>query len=111
MKKTIFQNLSSSHDAQELKNNHVSKFVRLDVRGGVTVKDAVDSLVREKRHQYEFNGEGLGCRYWVDQQMELLWRDGLWVYASPVLEARKAILVGFPDELQTYPLVVGSYYT
>lgn len=48
-----------------------SKVVQLDVRAGATVREFVNLIVNQKRHQYEFNSEGQGCRYWTDNQIDL----------------------------------------
>ncbi|KAE8413115.1 hypothetical protein BDV36DRAFT_300232 [Aspergillus pseudocaelatus] len=87
-----------------------TKVVRLDVRGGLKVSDFVDLLVKEKRHLYEFNDAGQGCRFWVYHQIDLFWDVGLVVDGGQVEEARRAILVMYP-QMVVYGLVVGEYYS
>ncbi|RDW72411.1 uncharacterized protein DSM5745_07583 [Aspergillus mulundensis] len=86
-----------------------TKIVRLDVRDGLTVKHFVELLESEKRHLFEFNELGQGCRFWVDDQLTLFSEKGLLTNQNQVEEARASILTQYPDEKQ-YPLVVGSYY-
>ena len=90
--------------------NSATKAVRVDVRPGSKVRDFVSLLVNQRRHQYEFNSEGQGCRYWIADQMALFQNVGLFVNGSQITEARNAIRTQYPDQIQ-YPLVVGSYYT
>ncbi|KAB8259387.1 hypothetical protein BDV32DRAFT_124456 [Aspergillus pseudonomiae] len=94
----------------DLRLGTASKTVRLDVREGLKVSDFVDLLVREKRHLYEFNNAGQGCRFWVHHQIGLCWDEGLVVNGVQVEEARSAILVMYP-EMVGYSLVVGEYYS
>ena len=89
--------------------DYATKSMRLDVRPGSRVRDFVNLIVDQKRHQYEFNSEGQGCRFWVDHQIAHVQVAGLFVDEAQVAEARKAILTQYPDEVQ-YPLVVGEYY-
>jgi hypothetical protein len=97
----------------------ITKVVHLDVSRGreLRVCDFVDLLVCEKRHCYEFNAEGQGCRYWVEQQIELFRERGLLApllgdgdEAERVNEAKDAISMEWPGE-RSYPLAVGAYYT
>jgi hypothetical protein len=85
------------------------KAVRLDVPAGIKVHNFVNLLVQRKRHQYEFNKDSQGCRFWTDDQLTLFQTSGLVVNPSQVTEARNAILTQYPDQVR-YPLVVGSYY-
>ncbi|GES58985.1 uncharacterized protein DSM5745_07583 [Aspergillus terreus] len=85
------------------------KVVRLDVLTGRTVRDYVSLLVEHGRDKYEFNDQGQGCRYWVDQQIDLFYQHGFLVSRAQIEEARAAILTQWPDRMQ-YPLVQGGYY-
>jgi hypothetical protein len=100
----------------------ITKAVHLNVgrdAGGreLRVYDFVDLLVGEKRHCYEFNAEGQGCRFWVEHQIGLFRERGL-LSALPgntyemeqVNEAKEAISMEWPGE-RSYPLAVGAYYT
>jgi hypothetical protein len=85
------------------------KVVRLDVLTGRTVRDYVSLLVEHGRDKYEFNDQGQGCRYWVDQQIDLFYQHGFLVSRAQIEEARAAILTQWPGRMQ-YPLVQGGYY-
>ncbi|KAE8372480.1 hypothetical protein BDV26DRAFT_301846 [Aspergillus bertholletiae] len=87
-----------------------TKVARLDVRSGLYVSDFVDLLVRKKRHLYEFNEAGQGCRFGVHDQIDHFWDEGLVVDGRQVEQARSAILVMYPG-LLAYGLVVGEYYS
>ena len=89
--------------------DYATKSMRLDVRPGSRVRDFVNLIVDQKRHQYEFNSEGQGCRFWVDHQIAHVRDAGLFMDEAQITEARNAILIQYPDEVQ-YPLVVGEYY-
>lgn len=71
--------------------------------------DSAVRIVRERRHLYEFDSEGRGCKFWTDHQIELIRDAGLLVDEGQVAEARDAILRQYPDEVR-YPLVVGSHH-
>ncbi|KAK2750679.1 hypothetical protein FQN57_002752 [Myotisia sp. PD_48] len=86
-----------------------TKKVWLDVKDGLKVRDIVELLTGQNRHQYEFNDLGQGCRYWVTDQLRLLKSAQLVTDASQVREASLAILVEHPSGTQ-YPLAVGAYY-
>lgn len=43
----------------------------MEARPDCKARDLVDLLVGQKRHQYEFNAAGEGCRYWATQQIDL----------------------------------------
>lgn len=66
--------------------------------------------MREKRHLYEFDNAGQGCRFWVYHQIGLFLDEGLVVDGGQVEEARRAILVMYPEMVE-YGLVVGEYYS
>lgn len=85
------------------------KAARLDIRPGTTVRDFIDLLVSQKRHQYEFNSEGQGCRYWTNDQINFFWDSGFLVNKSQVTEAKNAIHTEYPSG-KPYEFVVGAYY-
>ena len=85
------------------------KVVKLDIPAGKTVRDLVDLLLEHGREKYEFNGQGQGCRYWTDHQLDLFCEHGLFIDHAQVQEAKAAILTQWPDQVQ-YPLVQGGYY-
>ncbi|PWY69006.1 hypothetical protein BO94DRAFT_590585 [Aspergillus sclerotioniger CBS 115572] len=86
-----------------------TKAFRIDIHPGYKVKDLVDLLTSEGRHQYEFTSEGEGCRFWVDQVVELIAEKGWVVDDKQVGDAREGILIKWPAGGR-YGLVVGRYY-
>ncbi|THC99696.1 hypothetical protein EYZ11_000857 [Aspergillus tanneri] len=44
----------------------------LDVISGLTVAGVLHKLIDHGRHQYEFDVHGVGCRYWVTSQIDLM---------------------------------------
>lgn len=94
----------------DLRVRTATKVVRHDVRGGSKVSEFVDSLVKEKRYLYEFNDSGQGCRFWVYHQIDLFWDEGWVVDGGQAEEARRAILIMYP-QMMRYGLVVGEYYS
>ncbi|PIG88613.1 hypothetical protein AARAC_000490 [Aspergillus arachidicola] len=66
-----------------------TKVVRLDVRGGLKVRDFTI------------------CSFWVYHQIGLFWDEGLVVDGGQVEEVRRAILVMYPEMVE-YRLVVGD---
>lgn len=48
----------------------------MDVRAGLKVGDVVDVLVESGREKYEFDADGVGCRFWVTEVLKLLLRVG-----------------------------------
>lgn len=89
--------------------SEASQVVQLDVAAGVTVRDLVDPLVDQRRHQYEFNAAGQGCWLWTGYQIDLFWGCGLLMHANQIARAKDAMLVEYPSGKQ-YSLVVGAYY-
>lgn len=95
-------------------DNEISTFatkeVKLDVRNDLKVAHFVSLLEGNKRHQYEFNDQGQGCRFWTDDQVLLFQRSGYVTDPAQVAETRAAIRTQYPDQTQ-YPLGVGEYYS
>ncbi|GKZ37782.1 hypothetical protein AbraIFM66950_009540 [Aspergillus brasiliensis] len=85
------------------------KVVRIEARPDCKAGDFVDVILDQKRHQYEFNSAGEGCRFWTTQQIDLFQRSGFLVNPDQVAAAKIAILTKWPSGVG-YPLVVGTYY-
>ncbi|OJJ33890.1 hypothetical protein ASPWEDRAFT_548578 [Aspergillus wentii DTO 134E9] len=81
----------------------------LDIRAGLTVGDVYDRLVENGRHKYEFDSDGVGCRYWVIDQIQLLYRDGIVVDEGQVLRVKEAVCMLWPDRT-VLELDQGVYY-
>jgi hypothetical protein len=90
-----------SHDAV--------KDVSLAVRPGLTVAHVVNSLIASGRHKYEFNQQGVGCRNWVTDQVNILQEQQCAVDGVQCETARQAILKLWPDGTQL-ALDAGAYY-
>lgn len=50
----------------------VRHYATLQTSEGLTVAHMINSLINLGRHRYEFHPEGVGCRKWVMDQVELL---------------------------------------
>jgi hypothetical protein len=83
--------------------------VVLDVKPGLTVRDVVDVLVEEGRERYEFDKDGVGCRFWVTGQLELLLQAGVLVDHVQVEEAMGAVQRLWPEGVDLM-LDQGAYY-
>lgn len=70
----------------------------------------VDMLLVFKRFQYEFDAQGVGCRMWVRDQLDLLARERLLVDWEQVEEVKGDILKFWPGGA---PLEIdrGAYYS
>ncbi|KAL4936507.1 Alpha/Beta hydrolase protein [Aspergillus oleicola] len=86
-----------------------TKDIRLDVRDGSTVRYFVEFPEKEKRHLYEFNSLGQGCRFWVGEQLTLLLKGGLLLDFEQVDQAKEAVLMQWRGKSR-YPPVLGGYY-
>lgn len=80
----------------------------LDVVPGLTVAGVYEKLV-DGRHKYEFDSKGVGCRFWVTEQMDLLLRLGVVTDEKHVSAAKEGILLLWPDQTPN-PLDQGAYY-
>jgi hypothetical protein len=87
----------------------VIKPVKLTVRPGLTVQNVIDLLTSNGRHKYEFNKQGVGCRYWTTDQVNLLEQRQFAVDHAQCEAARQAILKLWPDETHLV-LDAGAYY-
>ncbi|PWY80793.1 hypothetical protein BO94DRAFT_537003 [Aspergillus sclerotioniger CBS 115572] len=90
-----------SHDAE-------TEF-RLDVVPGLTVTKIIEHLTDHGRHNYEFDSNGVGCRYWVTDQINLLYELGVFTDSSQVDAAKDGIRKLWPEKT-AHPLDQGSYY-
>lgn len=90
-----------SHDAQ-------TRFY-LKVRSELTVADFYNTLVQRNRHKYEFDSNGVGCRYWTNSQLDLLLQAGIVTESQEVAAAKDGILKLWPDGT-SLPLDQGAYY-
>jgi hypothetical protein len=90
-----------SHDAQ-------AQFA-LDVIPGLTVAHIHDKLIQHGRHRYEFDANGVGCRCWTSNQIDLLHQLQLITKESQVSAAKNGILKLWPDQTPL-PLDQGAYY-
>ncbi|KAL4778304.1 hypothetical protein BJX76DRAFT_366495 [Aspergillus varians] len=75
----------------------------------ITVKDVHDLLIENGRHKYEFDYRGVGCRFWVTEQVDLFYRTGFVVNKAQV-EAMKTAVVKLWPEQTRLELDQGAYY-
>ncbi|KAJ5353812.1 hypothetical protein N7541_006376 [Penicillium brevicompactum] len=99
----VISELSSatSPDAQ-------TRFV-IDVVPGVSVEKIMDVIADSGKHKYEFDEQGVGCRYWTTDLIDLIHEQGITTNASQILDAKAGILTLWPDETPL-PLDQGAYY-
>ncbi|KAL2802189.1 hypothetical protein BJX63DRAFT_426256 [Aspergillus granulosus] len=90
-----------SHDAQ-------AQF-KLDIPANLKVKSIHDLLVQNGRHKYEFDSNGVGCRFWTMDQLDLLHQNLLITNEAQLVAAKEAILKLWPDQTPLR-LDQGSYY-
>jgi hypothetical protein len=53
-------------------SNNAVHNVTLQTPPDLTVANVINSLINSGRHRYEFHPEGVGCRKWIMDQMNLL---------------------------------------
>ena len=84
-------------------------FFPLDIIPDLTVGDVYDTLARHGRLNYEFDDNGVGCRYWTMQQIELLRDLGFVTSLDQVDAATSGISTLWPNWT---PLALdrGTYY-
>ncbi|GLA63203.1 hypothetical protein AtubIFM55763_009841 [Aspergillus tubingensis] len=82
---------------------------KLHVPPNLKVKDVYNLLMQNDRHKYEFDSAGVGCRYWVTDQLGLLQHQGLLVDPEEVTAAKNGIVLLWPDQTPL-PLDQGAYY-
>lgn len=73
----------------------------MDVAPGRTllVRDVLDLLVENGRHRYEFDERGVGCRFWVTEQLELFFRCGILGDWDQVEAVKAAVRTLWPDKV------------
>ncbi|OGM48032.1 hypothetical protein ABOM_002827 [Aspergillus bombycis] len=71
--------------------------VGVDVRAGLTVGDVVDVVVGSGREKYEFDADGVGCRFWVTEVLGLLRRVGVLVDGQQVERAKGMVKRLWPE--------------
>lgn len=101
-------NLVISNLASKIPDTAETPF-NLSVRSNLTVADVYNTLLEHGRHKYEFDSEGVGCRYWTNGQLDLLLQQQILTNAQEVIAAKAGILKLWPEET---PLALdqGAYY-
>ncbi|BDD62081.1 hypothetical protein AAWM_04648 [Aspergillus awamori] len=81
----------------------------LRVTPGLKVRHVYDLLIQNGRHKYEFDSNGVGCRFWTTDQINLLHQHRLITDTAQVTAAKNGILKLWPDQT---PLELdrGAYY-
>ncbi|CRL28557.1 unnamed protein product [Penicillium camemberti] len=89
-------------------NDAQAEFV-IDVIPGLLVSQIYDLLVENGRHKYEFDTDGVGCRYWTLGQIDLLHQVQFATNMNQITAARSAIQKLWPEQT---PLALdqGAYY-
>ncbi|KAJ0415825.1 hypothetical protein BJY00DRAFT_292944 [Aspergillus carlsbadensis] len=74
----------------------------LDLAPGreITVNDILELLVQNGRHQYEFDFRGVGCRFWVTQQVDLFHARGVVGDREQVETVKAAVKTLWPDRTE-----------
>lgn len=81
----------------------------LDVIPGLTVAGVLHKLTEHGRHRYEFDSKGVGCRFWVTNQIDLFSQIALLVNLKQCAATKAAIATLWPDRTPL-PLDRGAYY-
>ncbi|CAG8057719.1 unnamed protein product [Penicillium salamii] len=102
-------NLVVSESASETETDAQEKF-HLDVAAGLTMGDILGAITRNGRHKYEFDENGVGCRFWTTDLIDLLYQHQIATDATQVARAKAGILKLWPDQT---PLALdqGAYYS
>ncbi|CAG8184088.1 unnamed protein product [Penicillium nalgiovense] len=101
-------NLIISELPYEISRDAQAQFI-LDVTTGLSVRQVVGEITRYGRHKYEFDANGVGCRCWTTDQINLLYQLQFLSNASQVTAAKAGILKLWPDQTPL-PLDQGAYY-
>lgn len=88
--------------------NTEAQFV-VDVEPGLSVRQVYDCIVENGRHKYEFDENGVGCRNWVTDQLDLFYQAELLIDDGQIAEAKAGILTQWPSQ-RFNPLDKGAYY-
>lgn len=81
----------------------------LGVAPGLKVRHFYDLLIENGRHKYEFDSNGVGCRFWTTDQINLLHQHRLITDMAQVTVAKNGILKLWPDQT-LLELDRGAYY-
>ena len=75
----------------------------------ITVDEIMDVLIENDRHRYEFDRNGVGCRFWVTEQVEML-HDIEYVVGKAQVEAVKAGSLKLWPEQTPLEIDKGAYH-
>ncbi|KAL2823850.1 hypothetical protein BJY01DRAFT_241749 [Aspergillus pseudoustus] len=76
---------------------------------GLTVNDLLTLLIGNGRHRYEFDSRGVGCRFWVTEQLELFYASRVLTGRAQIEDVKAAIKKLWP-EATPLELDRGAYY-
>ncbi|KAJ9250301.1 hypothetical protein DTO195F2_8176 [Paecilomyces variotii] len=81
----------------------------LNTAPGLKVKHVYDLLIQNGRHKYKFDSNGVGCRFWTTDQINLLHQHQLITDTAQVTAAKNGVIKLWPDQT---PLELdrGAYY-
>ncbi|KAI1935578.1 hypothetical protein LOZ66_005118 [Ophidiomyces ophidiicola] len=71
--------------------------------------ESPDIIKTARRHKYEFDSNGVGCRYWVTGQLDLLQQQQILVSPQEVAMAKETLQKLWP-EATPLALDQGAYY-
>ncbi|KAJ5274325.1 hypothetical protein N7497_004925 [Penicillium chrysogenum] len=82
----------------------------IDLIPGLSVSRIYNLLIGNGRHKYEFDANGVGCRFWTLGQIDLLHEVQFATNMDQITAARSAIRKLWPEQT---PLALdqGAYYT
>ncbi|KAL3459363.1 hypothetical protein BJX64DRAFT_205811 [Aspergillus heterothallicus] len=75
----------------------------------ITVEDILNCLVQNGRYRYEFDSRGVGCRFWVTEQVELFYANGIARDRVQVETVQAAVKKLWPEG-SPLELNQGAYY-
>ncbi|KAL4790528.1 hypothetical protein BDV19DRAFT_402002 [Aspergillus venezuelensis] len=81
----------------------------MQVPANIRFKDVYNLLIQNGRQEYEFDANGVGCRFWTNSQIDLLRDHQLLVDSAEVAAVKNGILLLWPDQT-SLALDQGAYY-
>jgi hypothetical protein len=101
-------NLIVSELTHKVPDDAQAEFI-INVTPRLSVSRIYDLLIENGRHKYEFDADGVGCRYWTTDQLNLLHQAQFATNVSQIIAAKSGIQKLWPEQT---PLALdqGAYY-